>query len=220
MASRIIHLTCASILAKELKLKDNHSFIIGHLIPDAIAFDNETHAISHYKTSVHNDTKNMMDYYAFRDQFNQEIKSDEVVLGYFFHLVQDAVYRKFLYIDHNFISYYGEEFRMALYNDYQLLNQYLISTYQLKKVANYSDEKISAAIRALHPFYINTFIREVNGDFNSSGAGETKYFTEKMADEYIKLAVSVCLEEYQALLDGFDQSDPVFYAWDRKNRGS
>jgi|GEM_PF-1582610 len=215
MAARVLHLTIAKILSDQLMLKDELAFQIGHLVPDAIAYDSASHAISHYKENAMNDTKKLMNYYAFRDQFAESILNDDLKLGYFFHLVQDAIYRKFLYIDYDFNKFYGETFRMALYKDYQIMNGYLVNKYDLQKVSVYSNDQIAKDINDLHPFNIEAFIGEVNGDFDLKVKGTTSYFTEKMADEYLQIAVKTCLKEYEALKKGVKVSNPLYYAWNK-----
>lgn len=215
MAARVLHLTIAKILSGHIEIKDELAFQVGHLVPDAIAHDTNSHAISHYKENAMNDTKKLMNYYMFRDQFVETILDDELILGYFFHLVQDAVYRKFLYIDHDFNKYYGEAFRMSLYRDYQIMNGYLIKKYDLQKVSSYSNDQIAKDINDLHPFNIKKFIEEVNDDFDLELKGKPNYFTEKMADEYVRIAVDTCLKEFKALKKGIKVSDPIYYAWNR-----
>lgn len=72
-----------------------------------------------------------MDFTGFYKQFSAKLLENNLYLGYYFHLIEDAIYRKFLYYDYQLGGNRGQEFLEALYNDYAILNGYLLKTYRL-----------------------------------------------------------------------------------------
>lgn len=216
MASRLLHLAIGKQLENRINRKDMNRFMIGQVLPDAIIHTVENHKISHYKAFYCNEKKTIMDFALFRKQFKKFMLEDSLYLGYYFHLIQDALYRKFLYSDYELEQYRGPEFQKILHKDYVILNDYLIAKYGLTNNLMIQEEFYKEKINEIYPFVLNDFILSVKNDFSSGHDGDITYFTETMADEYIDMCVMICEREMKALIEGGIFLNPYDFSWNRK----
>ena len=60
---------------------------------------------------------------------------------------------------------------------------------------------------------VSTLYDELAEDFSSSGEGETFFFTEKMADDFVSQSAELCLNEINALMNGKSALDGHKYFW-------
>lgn len=74
-------------------------FALGQVLPDAVC-DRENRDKSHYIVSLDNGKSVAYDFEQFASTYNERIINDELYLGYYMHLVEDAFYRKLLYRDY------------------------------------------------------------------------------------------------------------------------
>jgi len=214
MASRMIHLAISKLIEREVIIKNTSRFEIGHILPDAIIPGEEAHAASHFKISVSEDQKKMIDLYEFRNRFAEQIDQDDLYLGYYLHLIEDAIYRKFMFYDYK-LGNIDVQNIPKLHNDYRLLNSYLISKYHLIDEIKLPSQFHSESINEIYPFILEVFIKEMKSDFVPYENGETVYFTEIMVDQFIEQCVCVCLKELQAIKKNILFVNPLDYAWDR-----
>ncbi len=213
MASRTMHLAIAKKM-KENNVINNYSrYVIGQILPDAITHGLVNHADSHFKVSVCDNRKKMIDFEEFRNKYSYEILSDDLYLGYYFHLIQDAIYRKFLYYDYGYTVTCREDVEV-LHNDYRLLNSYLISKYQLDNYLVIPEEFEKDKINNIYPFSLDNYIEDTKNDFLPYHTGETKFFTEAMADEYINECFKLCYTELINLKEGKVYLKPMDYGWE------
>lgn len=215
MASRIIHLAICKQLEDVIEVKDVNRLRIGHVLPDAIIRGHEAHATSHYKITVCEEKKKMIDFSGFYRQFSTKILEDSLYLGYYFHLIEDAIYRKFLYYDYQMGVNRKSEFRKTLYDDYVILNRYLINNYRLTNKINIPVHFIEEEINEIYPFVLDNFLLDMTKDFDCSIKGKTKYFTESMVEEYIDKCMSVCKKELDTIQKGNSYLNPLDYSWSR-----
>jgi len=95
VASRLIHLAVADALLKEYHIDDPMCFRLGSILPDA-KNDSSLRAAPHYQIVLPSGLLTY-DLDAFREQYGEKIYSDSLYLGYYLHLIQDMVYRRFMY---------------------------------------------------------------------------------------------------------------------------
>ena len=93
MAQRIVHYLIAVRLAEEIPVSDRQRFLAGSLLPDAHTVP-EDREKTHYRTYC-GDSR-IYDFNRFRKEYPDEIFRDDLYLGYYLHLIEDAVYRFFL----------------------------------------------------------------------------------------------------------------------------
>jgi hypothetical protein len=215
MASRIIHLAICKQLEEVLEVKDVNRLRIGNVLPDAIIIGQEAHAASHYKLTVCEGKKKMMDFTGFYRQFSTKLLEDNLYLGYYFHLIEDAIYRKFLYYDYQLGGNRGQAFVDALHNDYEILNGYLVKTYKLTNTLKVPDHFEEDEINKIYPFILKEFLLDMDNDFNFSKDEKTKYFTEDMAEEFIDKCITICKTEFEKIQIGKSCLNPFEFAWDK-----
>ena len=209
MASRTMHLAITSMLLDDLPLGDNKRLMFGAVMPDAARGKG-----SHFTVPAFGGAMNIYDLSAFRRTFGERLLSDGLYLGYYLHLVQDAVYRRFIYGEHH----WDPEVPGCiprLHNDYRLLNPYIVSRCGLK-----AEPPVPAGIEredifALFPFALGEFMADFRRDFEPYSHGSVFFFTRQMADTYIRQAVEVCREELSALQKGGGHMDELAFAWKR-----
>lgn len=89
MASRIMHLIIASHLIKRLNIKDIHHFHYGNFYPDLSKYNGGSYEKSHYGY-----VKGALKGIHFEKYYQDHLinDTDDFKLGYFTHLVTDAIW--------------------------------------------------------------------------------------------------------------------------------
>lgn len=211
MASRIIHLAITDILAGKYVFKDINRLKIGVTLPDASAPGQNTER-SHLKIQICGLTKKTYDLTRYRKEFGKRMKEDDLYLGYYLHLVQDILFRYFMYEMHRWDSKApGNVDR--LHNDYALINTYVIEKYQLRDDIMVLEDFADEPIHALYPFGYKSFYEELKGDYEPYREGSLFFFTQQKADEFIGMAVEFCLKELDALSKGQPGLDEYDWGW-------
>ena len=202
-----MHLAAAKLLAAKIPLRDARRFDFGSILPDAE--DGDHGSETHFKV-ITPDGEKYFDFGRFGREYRREILSDDLYLGYYLHLVADAVYRRFVYEKHGWDpSVPGNVGR--LHNDYRLTNGYAAKRYGLEYDIVIPADFSKARIAGEMPFTVAGFFDEMKGDFLPYDGGEPFFLTPEMADDYIAETVTVCEAEYSALIAG---KEPVFsYRW-------
>lgn len=211
MASRIIHLAITDILAGKYVFRDINRLKIGATLPDASAPGQSTEG-SHLKIQICGLTKKTYDLTRFRKEFGKKMKEDDLYLGYYLHLVQDILFRHFMYEMHHWDSKAPGNVD-KLHMDYALINTYVVRKYQLQDDITLPQDFEDEAIHKLYPFGYENFYEELRGDYNSCQEGSLFFFTEQKADEYIEMAVEFCLKELDALSQGQAGLDEYQWGW-------
>ena len=100
MASRIIHLAITNGLIKNYQFKDANRLKFGAILPDVYAAGKST-ADSHFKIGVCGNNKRTYDFTRFKALFSDLMKNDDLYLGYYLHLVQDILFRHYVYDEYH-----------------------------------------------------------------------------------------------------------------------
>lgn len=211
MASRMMHLAAVQELEKEIGFSDADRFKLGILLPDACAGTVST-TVSHLKTKICGGKRITYRLSAFRTAYGERMRTDKLYLGYYLHLVQDLLYRHFLYTEYHFDPV-AEEKRRGLYRDYALLNSYLIQKYRIREDLVIPPDLERESLFAIGPFDYERLTRDFRADFASRRDTEPDFLTPERADEYVERAVERCLREIQALEAGSALMDEREYAW-------
>ena len=93
MAQRTIHYLFGEMISNQIPLSDKKRFLLGSILPDAIEPHNRDTSHFIIETQLHK----YFDFEAFRRQYAAQIQQDDLYLGYYMHLVEDAFYRSFFY---------------------------------------------------------------------------------------------------------------------------
>lgn len=213
MASRVMHHAIAAEIIKQIPIKDVNRFRLGIILPDAYNRNVQTSNNSHLKYTTTDGTKKTYKLDWFRKTYAKQLKNDDLYLGYYLHLIQDTIFRYFVYSLYNWDPYpKGNTER--LHNDYKLLNNYVIDRYKLPNNLMISDNIKDESIFEFYPFDLEQLSVDLKADFEPYNSGDAFFFTQKMTDRFIKMATEKCIEEINALNNGKSTFDELEWAWD------
>ena len=184
MASRVIHLAIAAELADRIGVKDKERFNFGHVLPDMILGEYEVRLPlkkqSHFYTLLPSSRKTY-NFYQFYDEYKDRL-TDDLYLGYYVHLIEDNIFRKYLYYRVGLLMRRGQrELLDELYRDYHLLNPLLLERYDIKLPGRLEN------------------LEEMKNDLEERPEGELVHFTEELIDEFINECVDVITKEMSSL---------------------
>ena len=211
MAQRLIHYLFGDIFSKQMPALDRNRFLLGSVLPDAYANAadrDRTHFIKK------NDTQVYFDFEKFREQFLPWILKDDLYLGYYMHLVEDAFYRQFIYSGRFTMPRNMEEVRI-LHIDYHIINSHIVAKHQLQDNILKHVELGQGPIGDIAEFRANEFLEEMSCDFIERIEGETRFFTECMADEFIDKYAALGFDELQSIRNGKSILSATGYTWKR-----
>lgn len=210
-----MHLAICSVLEKNLPIKDANSFKVGHILPDSVFKIAKIEVNSHFVKSIDDGRRKYFDFIEFYDTYKEYVLTDDLFLGYYFHLIQDNLFRRFLYSDLGLLFKRGEEgFLENLYRDYHILNGLLVKKYSLKADMYVPDNFSHCAINDIYDFELAEDMETLQLQFKDNFSDTPVYLDENSADEFIYSAVKICEEEYKALCKGehrFSEYDFAFY---------
>ena len=212
MASSIIHyaITCELIKKRHFKNPDRLKF--GSVLVDAGYNGN-----SHLKISVAGGHKNTYDFDGYRNMFGRLMKEDDLYLGYYLHLVQDIIYRHFVYDKYHWNPMIPGNVE-KLHRDYAIGNYYVVRKYDLKNEIRIPADFGKEAINSICSFDLDGLIRDMNSYFVPVEDDDIFFFTREMADEYISEAVEYCVRELDDLEQQKEGTDGYTAAWDKAPR--
>ena len=213
MASSIIHLAITSELEKICEFNDLERLRLGTIFPDSGCGG----CNSHLKISVCGNHKKTYDLEYFRDRYGNEMLQDDFYLGYYLHLIQDIVYRKFVYKDHHWNPMIPGNVE-KLHRDYEICNQYVIEKYSLAKDMIHEINLNEEPINEIGSFDRNRLLSDFSKYFIPVNYDDTFFFTKEMADEFIQQAVDICISEINAVRNGEKYIDSYDWAWDNMPR--
>ena len=209
MASSIMHVAISTGVLREFPDIERNRFLLGSMFPDAAGPGN-----GHRKINVCDGTKKTYDLPGFRRQFAEQLKHDPLYLGYYLHLVQDLVFRVYVYRTHHWDPM-PEGNRERLHNDYAITNSYIIERYGLTPDLELPEGIASEPLFADENFDLGGFLESYHTYFGKKVDGDIFFFTKEMADECIAMCLSRCIAEVQAIRTGTGFIDEIEYAWDR-----
>lgn len=161
----------------------------------------------HYRAKTE-DGYRYYDLAKFRAEFGGKLLEDDFCLGYYLHIAQDMVYRKFVYADHGWTPKDPGNVE-RLYNDYRLLNPILVKKFGLKPLQ--IPEELAG-----HPLLAvgaESFVAGMESQFAPYDEGESFFLTEELAMEFVDRAAAVCMQEIRALRGEGEHVNPMDYAY-------
>lgn len=215
MASRVLHLAVAEIIINEILIKDKNRFRLGSMLPDAYNQDSsKTH--SHLQIFVCGNSKKTYDLERFLKLYKEEMVSDELYLGYYLHLIQDMIFRELVYEKYKWNPLIEGNVQ-RLHNDYNLINKYVISKYNLTCNIYMLQGVEKKPLFNLYQFNLEQLLIDLKNDFKETCNGKIFFFSREMAEEFIQRAADACIKEIKAMSNGKHYVDAYQYAW--KNKG-
>lgn len=210
MAQRTIHYLFGDIISKHVEIKDKDRFLLGNIIVDAVDASERNQA--HFK--VRTDSHSYFDFEAFANKYREQMLQDDLYLGYYMHLVEDAFYRAFIYEDRFEMPKTQDEVKI-LHNDYHILNAYIVQKYhmqnELVKEFDLKDEELSE----IATFYTKECLIGLSQEFEEQTTGETRFLTEAMLDEFVDKYMQLAIDEVESIKKGTSILKALDYAWSR-----
>ena len=214
MASRMIHLCIGKIISDRIEDIRKERFLFGSILPDSAV--DKANSGSHFAKTIGEDRK-LFDFNEFYERFRDEMFCDEMYLGYYFHLIQDGMFRKFVYYDLGLLKFSGKEgFLDRLYADYHSINGYISEKYSLKAIPSLPSDFEQSKLSGLCSFDYNSFAADMANDFNDIYRTDNVYVSADDADSFIHSAAGKCIAEYNAIRCGEHAVMPSEFAWDIK----
>lgn len=209
MASSIIHLAIVSELEKSTRFSNVERLRLGSILPDAICAGKN----GHLKIFICGNNKKTYDLETYREKFMNLMLADDLYLGYYLHILQDLVFRKFIYTEYHWNSRIPGNVE-KLYRDYLISNCHVIETYGLKETMISSVDLTGERIQELGDFDVDKLMKNFHYYFIPVDFSDTFFFTKEIADEFIKRAVPICLNELNNLRNGNKLFDSYAWSWD------
>lgn len=211
MAQRTIHYLFGEIIASQIELTDKKRFLFGSIMPDAVESCDKDK--SHFK--VRKDTLVYLDFEAYRNQYFDLMQQDDLYLGYYMHLVEDAFYRTFIYQDRFTMPRTREEVDL-LHNDYHILNSYIVKKYNMGNILEKDIILEHESIGGVATFLIRESLNRLADEFAEQTQGATVFLTESMLDEFIETYIPLAIEEIKNLKNGTSILRVSNYTWLRR----
>lgn len=202
------------IISEKWQIKDRNRFLFGALLPDVYREGDSSHN-SHMKMRIRGGGRVTYDLTGFKERYGKLMAEDCLYLGYYLHLVQDLVYRDFVYNEHHWDPAVAGNIE-RLHNDYRLINSYIIEKYGLRNELFISDDFEKEPINALYPFGIYRLYDDLMSDFTAFSDGDIFFFTKEMADSFIGKACEICDKELQAWKKGKSFVEAYDWAWKKR----
>ena len=211
MASRIIHLAITNELSQQYKFSNIDRLYFGTIIPDGVS-SCQDYILSHFKLRISDTGKRSYNLTEYKEKFGNLLKADDLYLGYYLHLIQDLLYRHFMYDRYHWNPKPDGNIE-RLHDDYKQINAYVISKYGLHSDIHVPNGFASEKINEIADFEPDRFIQELKNDFERIEYKERFFFTDNMVDEYIQWAVEYCKKELAALENGSYYFDEYEWSW-------
>ncbi len=214
MASSIVHLAITYEVAKRLHFDDTNRLFLGAVLVD-YGYDGN----SHLKINVCDDTKKTYDYDRYRELFGQRMLTDDLYLGYYLHLVQDSLYRQFVYGKYHWNPRIPGNVE-RLHRDYSIVNYYVATKYGLENNISIPADFDGEDIHRLCAFDTERLCIDMDSYFQPVDERPIFFFTREMSDEFITEAIAFCVDEVRKIRRGEPGIDMIEYAWATKTNRS
>lgn len=133
LASKVLHYLIAEELIRKIQIKDENRFLIGSLAPDLSSHDDGSYNTSHYWDYIYEKQLKGINWSKFETQYYEQMKVDDLYLGYYCHLIMDAIW--FCLMADRYVRKIPKSERNIYYkkgyNDYRKLNSILRDRYSL-----------------------------------------------------------------------------------------
>ena len=211
MASSIVHLAITNELTKKIVFSDPARLKFGAVVVDAGAGGNQ-YGNTHMKIFVEDGKKKTYDLDRYREMFGERMLTDDLYMGYYLHLVQDALYRHYVYDIHHWNPRIPGNVE-RLHKDYEILNQYVINKYGLTNDLIVPDGFDDEDINQLGVFDTEQLLQNMNSFFSPVDEETLFFFTKEMSDEFIGQALEFCIREVKRVRNGEQGMNMLEYAW-------
>lgn len=210
MASRLIHYLIAEEIAKANNKLDRDRFVYGAILPDLSLHEDGSYDKTHYGEKLMEDKRKGINWHNFRDKYHQSMHEDSLYLGYYCHLIMDALWVSKITNQYIRVHPYPErkEYYKKSYADYKILN-YLLSTeykiqYHIPLIELTDIDDINMGLR-------DSFFDGLKSDINESVKHvnlDLQLYPYDMIIDYINQAKELCMNEIEYFLNGKEFLNP------------
>ena len=155
---------------------------------------------------------NYIDFGEFYKKYCNKIMSDDLYLGYYAHLIEDAFYRHYLYHEKDYMERIKSHELEVLHTDYHILNSFISHKYDMPVLEIEADMQ-NEILNAIAPFDISGIIREYELDSVESIYQCAVILTESMLEEYLSEYVDLAARELCSTRKGKSILNTDDYKW-------
>ena len=215
MAQRTIHMLFGILLLDRIELYDKNRFLLGSILPDA--YINPTdRKVAHFIKYVSDENCLYFDFKDFLERFRNNITNDDLYLGYYAHLVEDAFYRYFLYYEKGFMEKIKRYELDILHGDYHILNSYIAKKYSLPGCLTLPKAFEMELLNGITEFDIKKIVDDYEKDIVELHHEKTVLFTEAMLEEFVFKYTDVLADELYSVRQGYSKLNVMDYRWENK----
>ena len=215
MAQRTIHMLFGTLLSDKIELFDKNRFLIGSILPDA--YINPTNRkVAHFIKYISDENCLYFDFKDFCERFKNKIMNDDLYLGYYAHLVEDAFYRYFLYYEKCFMKKIKSYELDILHNDYHILNSYIVRKYALPSPLELPKTFEKELLNEITEFDIKKLVSDYENDVIELCDEKTVLLTETMLEEFVISYIDILVDELHSVRNGCSKLNVLDYKWENK----
>lgn len=207
MASGIVHYAITCELIKKRQFGNTDRLKLGSVLADSGYNGN-----SHMKISVAGGHKKTYDLEGYRNLYGKLMKQDDLYLGYYLHLLQDIIYRHFVYDKYHWNPLIPGNVE-KLHRDYAIANYYVVQKYELKNDLKIPADFDKEELNRICAFDLTGLEQNMSSYFVPIKDDDIFFFTKEMTDEYISEAVECCMQELDNLEKEDEGMDAYIQAW-------
>lgn len=215
MAQRTIHVLFGTLLLDKIELNDKNRFLVGSILPDAY-IDLKYRNAAHFIKYISDENCWYFDFKDFSEKFRDSIKDDDLYLGYYAHLLEDAFYRYFLYYEKGLLEKIKSYNLDILHKDYHILNSYITRKYSLPSRLELPEIFGNELINEITEFDIKKLVDDYQKDITELYSEPPKLLTENMLDEFVSKYIEVLADELRSIRCDGSKLEVMDYRWENK----
>lgn len=199
MASNMIHYVISKRVAELTKIENLDRFLLGAVVaPDASTHADGSYDCAHFGGQSAGGTRKGIDFNRFADKYGERFETDSFYLGYWCHLIEDAVWLHDM-ADKYVRIHTGEEkkaYYQKGYRDYERLNYLLQKEYRLQKP---EFKSLEVPVDEVCTDLIETMVVSAFGYFDAKPCEkrDLELYPWEVIASYIDNCVRICAEEIE-----------------------
>ena len=204
MASSLTHLGAARRIMDRTRIEQPERFRLGQILPDCSAVPAQYTKRTHYRKVDPETGIRIFDLLSFRKEYGHLLE-DDLYLGYYCHLIQDAVFRWFCFAHkrlQDLVPVWDHEATQKMYHDYSLQNRPLIDRYEIKVPEDL--DLAGEPILTIAPMEVGKFLMGIREYYTTPAPEPPEPFLYSLQDteEFLDIACEACIKEIEAVKQG------------------
>ncbi|HKM34999.1 MAG TPA: hypothetical protein VJY54_09700 [Lachnospiraceae bacterium] len=213
MASNMIHYAISKRISEQIDVGDEGCFFLGATIaPDASSHNDGSYDIAHFGRRLPNNSLKGIDWTCFEKEYGDRFGEDGLYLGYWCHLIQDAIW--YHDVMNKYIRIYPKDIKQEYlkkgYADYGILNYLLKKEYGLK-IPSYTSLDIQ--VKEIRQENIETIYEAFRSQFEAKeGVTDAlEVYKWDIVNAYMDKCVEVCVNEIKSMRGNGKRINPMEY---------